>query len=145
MEPGKTADRELFDSIVRTPWSDVAEKVLAAKPTPVIATPAPQHGSVARDGEHEVHLDAEVEGDAASVDADTEPVPIGEDPPDARFHTPPRREDESVTTRVRLEADDEGCGDLHANRRSEPQLPSAAPEAAPSSTDNMAQGSKREI
>ena len=88
----------------------MAEKVVAARPVPVVATSVPQHGSVARDSDHEARLDAEVEGDPASIDADTEPVPIAEDPPEARIHTPPRREEENVSKKVRLEGADEGCG-----------------------------------
>ena len=56
LEPGKRADRELFDNIVGTPWSDMAEKIVAAKASPVVPTPVPQHCTVAADGEHEVHL-----------------------------------------------------------------------------------------
>ena len=50
-----------------------------------------------------------------------------------------------MSKRVRLELDDEGCGDPCAFRLGEPQLPGVSPEAAPASTGSLAQGSKREI
>jgi hypothetical protein len=90
-------------------------------------------------------LDPEVEGDPASIDADTEPVPIPEDPPEARVHTPPRREEENVSKKVRLECADKECGDPRVFRLGDPQLPGVSPGAAPTGTGSLAQRSKREI